>query len=74
MASRNTLYITEPHNPLTYIFEILTCVGHHQITWIHASQFICVFRSQIGSGTLRVNTILREDMTIVNSRNALINK
>ena len=74
MASRDALYITEPHNPLTYIFEILTRVGHHQITRIHASQFIRVFRSQIGSSTLRMNAILREDMSVMNSRNAFIDK
>ena len=74
MASRDALYITEPHNSLTHIFKILTRVGHHQITWIHTSQFISVFRSQIGGRTLRLNAILREDMTIVNSRNTLIDK
>ena len=74
MASRDALYITKPHNPLTYIFEILTRVGHHQITRIHASQFIRVFRSQIGSSTLRMNAILREDMSVMNSRNAFIDK
>ena len=74
MASRDALYITEPHNPLSHVFKIFTRVGHHQITRIHASQFIRVFRSQIGSSTLRMNAILREDMSVMNSRNAFIDK
>ena len=74
MASRNPLCFTEPHDSLSHVVKIFTRIGHHQITRIHACQFIRVLRSQIGSSALRMNAILCEDMAVMNSRNTFIDK
>ena len=66
-------FIAKPSNALANIIYIFACNCHNNIVFDSKFLFLCFFFAYKTDGLINKQTILRINLTIVNTRNAVLN-